>query len=195
PEPFNHIDFAEKITDPIEGRQACHLAPAEWRLLGWLERHGFAHDYYAETQLADGTLDLANYRVLVLAVHPEYWTRGMYDRVKRWGFDEGGRLAYLGGNGLNCEVTLNSDGTMVCHNGTITGLTPAAMGGRESRTAIRHESEASLLGVVFTPAGVNTGAPYHVVDGEHWAFAGTGLKTGGVFGKNCLHRRCPGGAS
>ena len=67
PEPFNHIDFAEQITDPIEGRQACHLAPAEWRLLGWLEREGFAYDYYAETQLDDGTLDLAKYRVLVLA--------------------------------------------------------------------------------------------------------------------------------
>ena len=91
PEPFNHIDFAEKITDPIEGRQACHLAPAEWRLLGWLERAGRASDYYAETQLDDGTLDLAKYKVLVLAVHPEYWTRRMYERVKRWVFEEGGR--------------------------------------------------------------------------------------------------------
>ena len=54
PEPFNHIGFDEKITDPIEGRQACHLAPAEWRLLGWLERQGFAYDYYAETQFHFG---------------------------------------------------------------------------------------------------------------------------------------------
>jgi hypothetical protein len=54
PEPFNHIDSDERITDPIEGRQACHLAPAEWRLLGWLEREGFDYDFYAETQLHDG---------------------------------------------------------------------------------------------------------------------------------------------
>jgi hypothetical protein len=52
PEPINHIDPAEAITDPIEGRSACHVAPAEWRLLGWLEREGFAYDLYAETQLA-----------------------------------------------------------------------------------------------------------------------------------------------
>jgi hypothetical protein len=195
PEPFNHIDFVERITDPIEGRQACHLAPAEWRLLGWLERRGFEYDYYAEPQLDDGTLDLARYRVLVLAVHPEYWTRRMYDRVKRWVFEGGGRLAYLGGNGLNCEVELLTDGSMVCHNGNITGLTTARMGGRESRMAIRHESEASLLGVVFTPAGAMTGAPYRVLDGDHWAFAGTGLKAGDVFGEKCLHVRCPGGAS
>ena len=61
---------SEKITDPIEGRQACHLAPAEWRLLGWLEREGFAYDFYAETQLHDGTLDLSTYRVLILSSAP-----------------------------------------------------------------------------------------------------------------------------
>ena len=69
------------------------------------------------------------------------------------------------------------------------------MGGRDSRFAMRHESEASLLGVVFTPAGAMTGAPYRVVDGSHWVFSGTGLKTGAVFGQANLHRRCPGGAS
>ena len=191
--------FDERITDPIEGRQACHLAPAEWRLLGWLERHGFAHDYYAETQLDDGALDLSRYRVLVLAVHPEYWTRRMYDRVKHWVFEEGGRLAYLGGNGLNCEVEfLRADETnhaMLVHNSKIAGLTVSGLGGRDSRFAIHHESEANLLGVVFTPAGAMTGAPYRVVDGAHWAFAGTGLTTGAIFGEKCLHQRCPGGAS
>lgn len=195
PEPFNHIDFDEKITDPIEGRQACHLAPAEWRLLGWLEREGFAYDYYAETQLHAGILDLAEYRVLVTAVHPEYWTRAMYLRVKRWVFEEGGRLVYLGGNGLNCEVDMLDDSTMICGNGKITSLWPAGMHGAESRFALRHESEANLLGVVFTPAGAMTGAPYRVLDASHWAFAGTGLRDGDLFGIHSLHRRCPGGAS
>jgi len=195
PEPFNHIDFAERITDPIEGRQACHLAPAEWRLLGWMERENLAYDYYAETQLDDGTLDLSAYKVLVTAVHPEYWTRRMYDRVKSWVFADQGRLVYLGGNGLNCEVELLADGSMVCHNGKITSLERSGMSGRDSRLALRHESEASLLGVVFTTAGVMTGAPYRVIDADHWAFTGTGLKNGDLFGEHCLHRRCPGGAS
>jgi hypothetical protein len=195
PEPFNHIDFAERITDPIEGRQACHLAPAEWRLLGWLERHQFAYDYYAETDLDGGTLDLSRYRVLVLSAHPEYWTGRMYERVKQWVFGAGGRLAYLGGNGLNCEVELRPDGTMVCRNARLAGLDVAGLGGYESRFAIGRESEANLLGVVFTPAGAMTGAPYRVLDGSHWAFAGTGLKTGDTFGHRCLHQRCPGGAS
>ena len=40
-----------------------------------------------------------------------------------------------------------------------------------------------------------TAAPYKVADANHWAFRGTGLKTGDVFGAKSLHRRCPGGAS
>jgi N,N-dimethylformamidase len=195
PEPFSHIDFDEAITDPIEGRQACHLAPAEWRLLGWLEREKLEYDYYAETQLHDGTFDLSAYQVLLIAVHPEYWTRPMYERVKRWVFEQGGKLVYLGGNGLNCEVELFPDNTMICRNEKIKGLDLSGLGGHDSRYAIRHESEANLLGVVFTPTGAMTGAPYRVVDGEHWVFENTHLNTGDLFGEKSLHMRCPGGAS
>jgi hypothetical protein len=193
PEPFNHIDFDERIDDPIEGRQACHLAPAEWRLLGWLEHRGLPYDLYAETQLDDGTLDLSSYRALVLSVHPEYWTRRMYDAVKQWVFRDGGRLLYLGGNGLNCEVEVQGS-LMWARNGAITGLDVAGIGA-ESRFAKRYESEANLLGVVFTPAGAMTGAPYRVIDRGHWVFDRTGLKEGDLFGTLSLHRRCPGGAS
>lgn len=195
PEPLNHISLTDRITDPIEGRMACAAAPAEWRLLGWLEREGFAYDYYSETQLHRGVLDLAAYRVLILSVHPEYWTRPMYARLKHWVFEEGGRLLYLAGNGLNCEVELRLDDTMLVHNGAITDLWPAGMGGAESRFALRIESEANLLGVVFTPSGAMTGAPYQVVDANHWAFANTGLGNGDLFGTQSLHMRCPGGAS
>jgi hypothetical protein len=194
PEPINHIDLGEEITDPIEGRSACHVAPVEWRLLGWLEREGFDYDLYAETQLHQGVLDLSRYRVLVLGPHPEYWTRAMYERVKAWVFNEGGRLIYLGGNGLNCEVELRNDDTMVVHNGVLRSLWPEGIGA-ESRFGRRHESEANLLGVVFTPAGAMTSAPYRVIDADHWAFAGTGLRAGQLFGERSLHMRCPGGAS
>jgi len=195
PEPINHIDLAQKITDPIEGRAACHVAPAEWRLLGWLERENFPYDFYAETQLHEGLLDLSRYQVLILSTHPEYWTRRMYDRVKTWVHEEGGQLLYLGGNGLNCEVEMIDDATMICQNTAITSLWPDGMDGAESRFARRHESEANLLGVVFTPSGMMTGAPYRVTDASHWVFQDTGLRNGDLFGRKSLHMRCPGGAS
>lgn len=194
PEPINHIDLGEQITDPIEGRAACHIAPAEWRLLGWLERENFPYDFYAETQLDDGTLDLSAYRVLIISTHPEYWSRTMYDRVKRWVREEGGRLLYLGGNGLNCEVEFHPNDSMTVLNGQINSLWADGIGA-ESRFAKRHEPESALLGVIFTPSGIMTAAPYRVVDGSSWVFEGTGLKTGDIFGRQSLHMRCPGGAS
>ena len=104
--------------DPIEGRAACHTAEAEWRVAGWLEREGIAHDVFAESHLHAGELDLDNYKVLIISAHPEYWTREMYFRVKTWVQERGGRLMYLGGNGVNCEVTMHDGHAGVYHNGT-----------------------------------------------------------------------------
>ena len=57
--------------------RAGRLPPRPGRVaaLGWLEREGFDYDYYAETQLHFGQLDLDAYRVLVISTHPEYWSR------------------------------------------------------------------------------------------------------------------------
>jgi hypothetical protein len=192
PEPINHIDLGETITDPIESRVACHLAPAEWRLLGWLDREGFDFDLYAETQLHFGELNLDAYDVLILGPHPEYWSRDMYFRLKSWVFERGGKLVYLGGNGLNCEVEFLDRSTMAVRNGDKREIQRR---GLESRFHLRVESEANLLGVVYSDAGAMTGAPYRVADDRHWIFAGTGLKKGDVFGERGLHMRCPGGAS
>jgi hypothetical protein len=188
PEPYNHVPEGVECVDPIEGRQACHLAPAEWRLLGWLERQGYDHDLYADAQLHDGTLNLEAYRVLVLNTHPEYWSEAMYRTVKRWVFERGGRLLYLGGNGLNCAVEFLAGNTALrCLNSW-----PA---GHESRFHAHAESEANLLGVAFTDAGAMTVAPYEVLRPEHWVFAGTGLKQGDRFGTRILHQRYGDGAS
>ncbi len=188
PEPYNHVPENVECTDPIEGRQACHLAPAEWRLLGWLEREGVAYDLYADAHLHDGTLDLDAYRVLILSTHPEYWSAEAYWRVKRWVFERGGRLMYLGGNGVNCAAELLDGGTaMRCVNSWPAGC--------ESRFHAHVESEANLLGVVFTDPGAMTVAPYEVVRPEHWVFEGTALRKGDRFGTRMLHARYGDGAS
>ncbi|HEX2036877.1 MAG TPA: N,N-dimethylformamidase beta subunit family domain-containing protein [Chloroflexota bacterium] len=195
PEPDNHVPPQVQVTDPIRGRAACHLAPAEWRLLGWLEREGFAYDLYAEAQLHQGQLDLDAYRVLILNAHPEYWSRAMYERVKAWVHQRGGRLMYLGGNGINCEVELIDQATMRCKtHRQRPGETPDAPPG-ESRFRRTVESEAALLGVAFTDTGIMTAAPYRVLQASHWVFAGTGLRDGDLFGTESQHERCPGGAS
>jgi hypothetical protein len=199
PEPFNHVPRDTEATDPIRGRQANHVAPAEWRLLAWLEREGFSYDLYAENQLHDGTLDLDAYRVVILSAHPEYWTRTMYQRLKAWVHERGGKLLYLGGNGLNCEVELLDAATMRCKTYR-PPRQPAGSNELRARYRDRFErtvgqSEATLLGVAYDDRGIMTAAPYRVVDGDHWVFGGTGLREGDVFGTESLHERIPGGAS
>lgn len=187
PNPANFVPENEVVTDPIEGRQSCHLAPAEWRILGWMEREGIDYDLYSDYQLHSGELPLDAYQILVLSVHPEYWSGEMYDRVKEWVFQKGGRLVYLGGNGVNGPVEFLDEATMRCINDWSEGT--------ESRFDTFKESEASLLGVVFTEAGAMTVAPYQVIKADHWVFEGTGLKEGEIFGHKTLHERYGDGAS
>ena len=192
PEPINHIPLPVELHDPIEGRSACHVAETEWRILGWLEQEGFSYDLYAETQLHTGELNLDDYKILLLGPHPEYWSQEMYYKVKSWVHERGGKLIYLGGNGLNCKIEMLDAATMKVYN---TDLRETSRGGFESRFHYYCESEANLLGVVYTDSGVMTAAPYEVVDSDHWLFENTGVGNGDTFGEASLHMRIPGGAS
>lgn len=201
PEPVNRIDHGTSITDIMHRVGEEHVAPASWRLLGWLEREGIDHDLYAETQFHDDLLDLSRYKLLVLDQHPEYWSRKMFLRLKRWIYEEGGRLAYLGGNGLHCEVEI--DGHAVVHRNTdLSDWLPTRSfeGGPgalvPSRMGRRVENQAVILGTSTTLTGMDTGgAPYRIIDADHPAFAGTGLKAGDTFGERWLDARIMGGAS
>jgi len=198
PDPYNHIALDEGLQDPIAGRQGCHMAAAEWRLLGWMEQHRLSYDYYSESLFHFDRVPLNDYKTLILSVHPEYWSAHMYRRLKKWVFEEGGKLIYLGGNGLNCEVEFLDDHRIVyqntdwCHSGDNFGPDGEL---QESRMDRRVESEANLLGVVFTFPGIMTAAPYQVIDNDHWCYEMTGLKVGQSFGEKSLHQRVPGGAS
>ncbi len=202
PEVHNFVPEVQQVTDTIAGRLQSSLAPAEWRLLAWLEREGFTYDLYADEQLHSGVLNLDAYRVLILSTHPEYWSRQMFEKVKTWTHERGGKLLYLGGNGLNCEVEfvgrdalrfktqlLSEHGELGMHDPNNPEIY------YESRFHRSAAPEASLLGVVTTEKGIMTGAPYRAVNAAHWAFAGTGLRDGDVFGAESLHERCSGGAS
>nr|BAG82735.1 putative large subunit of N,N-dimethylformamidase [uncultured bacterium] len=202
PEPFNHIPAQVESTDAIAGRQSCHLAEAEWRFLAWLEREGFAYDLYSEHQLHNGEVPLDAYKIVISQVHPEYWSAKMYDDIKAWTRDRGGRFMYLGGNGLNCEAEILDEHRMRYKTHIVSP--PSGVGSLdpddptktyESRFHRTHESEANLLGVVFMETGIMTAAPYETLRPEHWVFAGTGLRVGDHFGVHSLHERIPGGAS
>ncbi len=99
---------------------------------------------------------------------------------------------YLGGNGICGAVEFPDEGT-------IRHLNHIGDGGHPERGTARFaqhaESPARLLGVAFDDRGIMTAAPYRVVDPDHWAFAGTGLAEGDLFGSESQQERIHGGAS
>lgn len=189
-----HVPLEVQVTDPMSGRLASTLAPGTWRLLGWLEREGFDYDVYADHQLHSGVLDLDAYDVVVLDVHPEYWSRDSYERLRDWVHHRGGHLMYLGGNGLDCEVEYVGD-LAARHLTQQPDRDDPAQAHLENRFHRTCEPPARLLGVTFDHRGEGTAAPYEVVQEDHWIFEGTGLRKGDFFGVRTLHERVPGGAS
>jgi N,N-dimethylformamidase len=204
PEPFNSVPKGARPEDSIAGRQPNHLAPAEWRLLAWLEREGFAFDVFSDAQLDDGTLDLDAYRVVMISAHPEYWTRRAYERTLAWVEERGGHFMYLGGNGLNAEIEL-LDGATRMHVNSHLAAVQGSLGQPDPANPEHwfdsrfHRAtglpEARLLGVATTETGIMTAAPYRALKAGHWAFAGTGLGDGDIFGTESQHERVSGGAS
>ncbi len=171
-------------------------------MLGWLEREGHSYDLYSDYQLHAGHLDLDAYKILIINVHPEYWSDPMYHRVKEWVHQRAGHLMYLGGNGLNCEIEFLDEATLRCKTQLLSSGGSLGMADSanpeiwyESRFHRTVESEANLLGVVCTESGIMTAAPYRVVDASHWVFEGTGLRNNDLFGIPNLQERCSGGAS
>ena len=205
PEPANTIGLNETLTDPISTRDANGLASAEWRLLGWMENQGFEYDLYSDVQLHFDEVDLTSYKVLVMNCHPEYWSKKMFELVKDWVHNKGGKLIYLGGNGITCEVDYPTTTSMAVKNGDYSKF---FVDGKfrcfcempcddqfKSRFSTTVEPEAHLLGISYDREGLMTAAPYKVIDETHWIFEKTGLKNGDLFGIESLHTRCPGGAS
>ena len=203
PEPGNAVREHEEVTDPIEGRLPCGMAPAEWRLLGWMEREGFDYDFYSESQLHFGEVDLDAYKILIISIHPEYWSPRDVPPGERLGLRARRQADVPRRQRPQLRSRISRPRPPAVQNASATDVRRRARHARpdnpdiylESRMHRTLESEANLLGVVCTETGIMTAAPYKVVKADHWIFAGTGLKNGDIFGENSLQERIHGGAS
>jgi len=96
--------------DPAGGLQwGAHCLTANLYLVDWLETKGFAYDTICDEDLhRDGHTALAPYRCLLLGSHPEYWTGAMLDGLRDY-IEGGGRVLYLGGNGLYWVTSVDEE--------------------------------------------------------------------------------------
>jgi hypothetical protein len=145
----------------------------DWDLefIAWLNRTGRSVDFLSDDDLdivASGDELARRYDLVVFPGHEEYVTRHEYDVIERYR-DVGGNLAFLAANNLYRRVD---------HVGR-TLLRRATW-----RTLDRPES--SVVGVQYVGSDHGQRQAGYTVTGATtapWAFAGTGLGDGAVFGR------------
>lgn len=145
-----------------------HLTRGELWILGWLEQEGYAPDVYSDIDFHQNGLDASQYKCLVLSTHPEYWSFEMYDHLKAY-LEAGGRVLYLGANGVSEYGTYNSDLTEMTFRAGVEGGSRTAALFRMQTDPVR--AERSLLGVCTERCSA-VGRPYKVVMADHFLFSG-----------------------
>lgn len=83
------------------------LFNADTHITSWLEHFGHEYDVITDEDMhEEGHELLSGYQAIVTATHPEYYSREMFEAVKRY-THSGGRLIYLGGNGFYWRIAYN----------------------------------------------------------------------------------------
>ena len=82
---------------------------ADTHLLDWLEAKGHRYDVVTDEDLhREGVACLAPYRVVITGSHPEYHSARMLDALAAFTAG-GGRLMYMGGNGLYWRIAFSRE--------------------------------------------------------------------------------------
>jgi hypothetical protein len=166
--------------DPSSPRQTF----AHWdaRFIRWLLWSGYAPEFCTDFDIHDDPGLLDRYRLLLSVGHDEYWSEAMRDAVETR-VSRGGNVAFFGANICWWRIHLVDGGTaIVCHQGSKRGAFdhwwPATGAARP---------EDALTGVSYRHGGGWWDGPrrtggYVVLQPDHWAFEGTGLRRGEAFG-------------
>ena len=153
-----------------------HLWYSDVTLLRWMTQRGISYDMYEDQDLHESADWLNGYQALVLTTHPEYWTETMRSNLIAW-LGTGGRLLYLGGNGIYERVTYDSAAKTVTFR--------RADGARDEYRRIGLP-ESQIFGVAYDGNLWGSYAPFKVTR-DHPLWAGTGLKVGDTFGSSGLN--------
>jgi N,N-dimethylformamidase len=172
--------------------------PADMHLALWLDKMGIAWDAITDHDLErEGVALLSRYRCVLTGSHPEYQTPGTLNALRDW-LAEGGRLAYLGGNGFYWRVATSAAAPDALELRRSEGGTRAWAadpgeyyhafdGGYGGLWRRQDRAPQRLVGVGFTAQGRFEGSHYRRTEESHaadlaWIFAGVEGETIGGFG-------------
>jgi hypothetical protein len=162
----------------------------------WAERQGYAVDVAvnADLELHPDVLD--GYHLAVSVGHDEYWSWGMRDTLEAF-IAGGGNVAFFSGNAVYWQVRFEDDGTaMVCYKDRYQEDPVFLTDHRRATTIwsslVVGRPENHLTGLSFSRGGyirMGSAVPhgsggFTIWRPEHWAFDGTGLHYGDLFGSS-----------
>lgn len=168
--PFTNCALEENtVMEPFTN----HLAAGEWRLLAWLERESIPFDIISGFELHSNPDILNGYKAIIFNTHCEYWSKNMYETVKRFHEKSNGWILNISGNTMYREVEFFKDGSLRC---TSTSFCKSCA------------DETQLVGVRFTMDDYATCSPFKIIDESHWAFSSLPVKKGMLFGTLSLNQ-------
>lgn len=165
-----------------------HQLSADLEILDWLEGQGIEIDLLTDHDLhAEGQTALTGHAALLTGSHPEYVSGNILDALTAFN-RQGGHLAYLGGNGFYCAVTVYPDAphVMELRRGHASGMhwkSPfgetyhAATGEPGGYWRLRGRSAHRLFGIGTSSVTFDRGQPFVRTEESHrpevaWIFDG-----------------------
>ncbi len=172
--------------------------PADLSIIGWLEHMQYDFEVITDEDLhLEGVDALRPHRVVITGTHNEYYSERMLDATEDY-LASGGRMTYLGGNGLYWCVAFRDDEPWVMEVRKLDAGSRAwqarpgeyymaTTGERGGLWRSRNRPPQKLVGVGFTSEGMDYSVPFRrMPDSYHkraaWIFAGVDGEVIGNFG-------------
>lgn len=156
-----------------------HQIIGEVFLFQWMDQNNIEYDLINDQDLhQDGTV-LLNYKIFIIHCHPEYWSKEMMIALNQFR-DSGGKIMYLGGNGLYWRVSYDNANNHIMEtrkDASIHSQDGLQGGLWKDRGAIiePYDTTPKLLNCyyVFISSDEDIfGAPYKILQPTHWIFSG-----------------------
>ncbi len=170
--------------------------PADSHLISWLHAKGIDYDIVTDHDLhIHGHAAIAGYKALTTGSHPEYHTAETLNALRDYR-DDGGHLAYLGGNGFYWRIAVHSENDSLleirraedgirawaAEPGEYYNAFDGSYGGLWRRNG---RAPQDLVGIGFAAQGEFFGDPYCRVTTDpdyDWVFEGVNSTVFGDYG-------------
>ncbi|WP_028489382.1 N,N-dimethylformamidase beta subunit family domain-containing protein [Thiothrix lacustris] len=171
----------------------------------WLDKQGIAYEAASMMDLHRDPSLLNNYNLVMLAGHNEYWSKEMRDNWDNY-LAAGGNGAIFSGNTMWWQVRFSADNKhMICYKNAnddpLYGQDNSRVTTNWFKSPVNRPENLSI-GTSFQHGGyanyTTSGQQYYVKNGSgddgsyggfkvtdatHWAFTGTNLANGNIFGR------------